>query len=70
MLPSSQEAFSPRGPRREFAAIAPEINVVSPLIAAGACRPDAHVSILQALSLIAIIDTIGLKIGPVRIAQI
>jgi hypothetical protein len=41
-----------------------------PLIAAGLCRPDADLNVLHALSLTAIIDAVGLKIGAVRVTQI
>jgi hypothetical protein len=40
-----------------------------PLIAAGACRSEAGPSVFHALSLTAIIDAVGLKIGAVRVAQ-
>jgi hypothetical protein len=60
----------PRGDGRAFPAVAPEVNFLLSLIAAGACRSDACMSVFHALLLTAIFDTVGLKIGAVRVAQI
>jgi hypothetical protein len=62
--------FLSRGHRRAFGAVGPEINFLLPLITAGACRPDARLSILQAGLLNTSIDASGLKIAAVRVAQI
>jgi hypothetical protein len=60
----------PCGNREAFGAVGPEINFLLPLITAGACRPDARLSILQARLLNARTDAGGLKIAAVRVAQI